>query len=829
MEYLSYFTTKPIILLMEIIFMVFGRVYDTQLVVLLVCVVMNLFLRPLFLTVDHRIKSALCINKKAIKNAPALCLSFAVHIMILFATTSFFMDVNIIKGKSLGPIANLGAGDALIDFSSFSVNVLPVVFFVISLLSVLLSKDRKRFHKAFMVVLYLCITVFLYFSTAGNALFWIAYAVFSLIEVGLKELFKQEKIKALFKENPKMKKLKGNPALFFMAVFYLIILTSLFIPTNIMKVSAAEFVDVLDVKNPLHYLFYSFAYAFGTFGIWFSVFYLISKETVRYILDRVFCIICFVAFINYVVAGSYLGETSPALFYFEFHDFGTGRILISLLLSLVVGAAILILMEKSKTFVQILIGVEIGMVLFSTVTNCIKINSVYSGLDYLDEENEYESIIHLSQNGENVVVLILDRALGTEVPYIFNEKPELKEQFDGFVYYPNTVSFGGYTNTGIPAVYGGYEYTPERINARSDESLEKKHNEALKVMPVLFAQNDFDVTVCDPVYAGYNWIPDLSIYDDYPDISAFNTDGKFNDSAPDDYVGPKELLKRNFFVHSLMKTAPLNWQLLLYNEGQYCNPNFNYSKKDDSVYQSEGYDADFLDAYLVLTSLNEITEIEEENNNNFLLFYNATPHMPNLLQEPDYVPSRIVDNREYHKDDRDKYIVDGVELPMQSAAQLTHYDVNMASYLLVGKWLDYLKENGCYDNTRIIIVADHGRNVHETEKIGESDIEMEFFFPALMVKDFNAKGFSVSEDVMTNADVVSLASTGVIPNPVNPFSGNALDGHEKESGELKVFYSEKCNLEDNHGNVFVKGKWFSVHGNPREIDNWSYLGEDSNQ
>ncbi|MBR3637994.1 MAG: hypothetical protein IKN45_08790, partial [Lachnospiraceae bacterium] len=434
-------------------------------------------------------------------------------------------------------------------------------------------------------------------------------------------------------------------------------------------------------------------------------------------------------------------------------------------------------------------------------------------------------LITLSKTEKNVLVLIIDRALSSEVPYIFNEKPELKKQFDGFTYYPNTISFAGYTNMGIPAVYGGYEYTPDKINERSNETLAEKHNEALKVMPVLFSQNNFDVTVCDPAYAGYKWIPDLSIYDDYPDIKAFNTEGKFEFSAPEDFVGPKELLKRNFFVHSIMKISPFNWQFLIYNEGHYCNPNYNISRNGHSYYESVGYHSDFLDTYLVLTNLTNLTSFTDKTNNQFVLFYNGTTHMPCLLQEPEYVPKMIVDNRKYHQNDKERYSFNGTVLPMEELTQLTAYDVNMATYLQLGKWFDYLKDNNCYDNTRIIIVSDHGRNIHIKETIKNTDVGIEHFLPVLMVKDFNEKGFHISEQFMTNADVSSLATSGLIANPTNPFSGNPLDGHEKENEYMTVFYSGKCNLEDNHGNTFVPGQWFTVHDNPHDINNWEYLGE----
>ena len=61
-------------------------------------------------------------------------------------------------------------------------------------------------------------------------------------------------------------------------------------------------------------------------------------------------------------------------------------------------------------------------------------------------------------------------------------------------------------------VFEGFDYNEEM------KKLMNKHNEAIKVLPVLFSQNGYEVTVCDAPYANYKWIPDLSIYDDYPDI-----------------------------------------------------------------------------------------------------------------------------------------------------------------------------------------------------------------------------------------------------------------------------------------------------------------------
>ena len=157
-----------------------------------------------------------------------------------------------------------------------------------------------------------------------------------------------------------------------------------------------------------------------------------------------------------------------------------------------------------------------GMLAFSVMAavNIVEINKAVRSLNFLHlEETEEIPEIVLSRNEKNVIVLMLDRAIGEYIPYMFQEKPELEEKFSGFTYYANTVSFGRFTNFSTPSLFGGYEYTPVELNRRDTESLGQKQDEALKVLPVLFDRNGYDVTVCDPPYAGYSWTPDLSIYE----------------------------------------------------------------------------------------------------------------------------------------------------------------------------------------------------------------------------------------------------------------------------------------------------------------------------
>jgi hypothetical protein len=78
----------------------------------------------------------------------------------------------------------------------------------------------------------------------------------------------------------------------------------------------------------------------------------------------------------------------------------------------------------------------------------------------VERETGTKASFTLSRNGKNVIVFMLDRGISSYVPYLFQEKPELKQQFDGFTWYPNTLSFGNATSTGSPALFADTNTRP---------------------------------------------------------------------------------------------------------------------------------------------------------------------------------------------------------------------------------------------------------------------------------------------------------------------------------------------------------------------------------
>ena len=546
------------------------------------------------------------------------------------------------------------------------------------------------------------------------------------------------------------------------------------------------------------------------------------------------------AIVNYLLFGTNFDNLSAELKYDHDFAFSMKDYFINAGVLVLIGVVMFRIWRKRPVIIRMTYPVLIAAVLVMSVHNIAGITTQIPRIKtQLKQENGKKATFALSRKGKNVIVLLLDRAISSYVPYLFQERPELARQWEGFTWYPNTLSYGTRTNTGSPALLGGYEYTPEEINKRSKEALVEKQNEALKVMPVLFRNAGYEVTVCDPPYAGYSWIPDLSIYDEYKNIRTFHAvNGEFGDQS--DVMGIKQQVwKRNLFYYSIMKISPLFVQPGLYQDGSYSNP---YMK--DSVFRivqkmlsssvSVGIQKAFTDSYFALRSLPDMMKTTDEKKNTFLMMYNDTPHNVSMLQEPQYEPAMFVNNIEYDQKNISRFTVNGRMMLADTAYKMSHYQSNMAAFILLGKWFDYLREQGVYDNTRIIIVADHGWPLEQfkdmmfgkKENTVYNPEDVMAYNPLLMVKDFDSRKFTIDKRFMTNADTPLLSMDRLIKKPVNPFTKKPITNDAKYANEQHVFYTDFWGVEYNRGNTFLPGLWYALKNqNIFDMKNWRKLGE----
>lgn len=861
----------PLELVFEIIFILANRAFDNPIIsIVVLSLTVNLLVLPLYNRADEmqkqqrdaenslkdgvdRIKSAFSGDERMMMlqayyrenhYSPLYVIKDSVPLLLqipfFIAAYRFLSGLALLQGTSLGPIADLGSPDRLFEVAGFGINVLPILMTVINLVSGwIYSRGIPLKSKLQMYLLALVFLVLLYDSPSGLVFYWTLNNVFSLGK-NIVNSIKDKVSPAKKKKTIDLHYSSKDGALFFLSGLFLTSLTGLLIPSDVIKSSTADFINYMTLHTPNMFVVRTALIAFGCFVIWGGIFFAIANTNGKVILSRIWNTASFIGLITYLFFGSGHGLLTRTLEFEKPFINTVSNTLINLAVCIFVGTLIVFLARRFKSIVQISVIIIFAVCTGVSIYNIKSIEDVYRHTAERLDFDVPEFV--LSTGGRNVMVIMLDRACGFLVPSIFNEFPELQEQYDGFTYYPNTISYGSYTKTGTPALFGGYDYTPQNIVADTTRTLRQTQNEALTVMPLIFRDNGFDVTVCDPPYLEYQMVPDISFFDQeqFEGIDAYVTsDNPHFDSL--DYYGLRDdHLNRNFFCYSLMKVCPLLFQSLLYDYGNYNAANFvtgsygeyTIPQVQTDVYHSEGVIQESMNSYNILDSLSDMTSVTDDDTDTFMYMANLLPHSPMYLQEPEYVPSQIVDNTQYETEHSDRYFTpDGFTFDLNSMSFMSHYQSNTAAYLLLGRYFDYLRECGVWDNTRIIIVSDHATHlIYEDTTVPNCDDGFEnhvdAYNPVLMVKDFGSTGFTVNNDIITNADVPYFAVNGIVEDPVNPYTGNPIMSYEEFGADIITYDSWDVNVITSSGASgddyrYISGSWFMFSGSDvLDRSNW---------
>jgi acetyltransferase-like isoleucine patch superfamily enzyme len=245
-----------------------------------------------------------------------------------------------------------------------------------------------------------------------------------------------------------------------------------------------------------------------------------------------------------------------------------------------------------------------------------------------------------------------------------------------------------------------------------------------------------------------------------------------------------------------LKTTPLALRDIIYDEGDYWKSHEN----DDLEV--------LIDSYAVIDFLPELTKYDAAEGA-VILLTNDTTHASEFLQYPDYTPAENVTDTGggiYSNDDI--------------------YHTNAAFYHRFGEFLDELKKNGVYDNTRIIIVSDHAtltKNNITEDGVTIRGTWRERFNPVLLHKDFDAHGLLETDmSFMTNADVPLLTLRGIVHEASDPATGKLLSPLPKNKG-LYITPSGAFTPQRNNKNTFkIKNdEWIFVRENIFDFNNWT--------
>lgn len=792
--------------------------------------------------------------------------SFGLLIQIPFfiAAYSFLSHLPILQGKGFWFIRDMGQQDALFSIGSFPINVLPVAMTVINIIAgAIYTKGFKAKDKIQIYGMALVFLVILYASPSGLVLYWTMNNVFSLVKnifykiknpkkvlyillvaavAGLdayllfvhhgfmhKRLLLAVAVSLLLlaplaircvsylldtvlqplTESPKTRLLLFIPSCLALCLF-----AGLVIPSFVINSSAVEFANIDGFGSPLYFLYNSTVQMLGLLVFWMCCIYFLFNKRVQTVFAIIMPSILFISLIDaFVFSGDYGTLSRLITFASTITAAPVYQQVLNILCVLAALALPVVIIRFGRVkiltgFVSIILIAECAI----SIVHLAQIQGAYSEYERtlageIQEEKQVTPLYHFSKTGKNVVVFMFDRAENAYVEPIFDAFPELYDIYDGFTLYRNTVSYNQGTLLAAPPLFGGYEYTPAEINRRNTERLVDKQNEALLLMPRIFTETaDFTATVSDLSWANYSWIPDMSICNAYPKITGHNVERKYTDlwvKQNPDKVKPNitsNALKRNLVWFSLFKAVPLPMRDSVYDDGGWWSSD---NQTSDIM--------EFIDYYSALDFLPELTDFTGETNA-FFSIVNDTTHSGQKLQPPEYEPAMEITNKK--KSPVEKYrSVDG----------------NIAMFKRLGEWIEYMKENGCYDNTRIIVVSDHGIGTDEGKELDfpaewPMSYNPDHNHPLLFVKDFNAKGkLVINNDFMTNADVPAIAFKGIVENPVNPFTGKEIKDvppEEKKASGIVITHNWRPGGNGLYTFKVPENDWYTIKGNLFDFNNW---------
>jgi len=413
---------------------------------------------------------------------------------------------------------------------------------------------------------------------------------------------------------------------------------------------------------------------------------------------------------------------------------------------------------RSLTIGVALVGVSLG------VSAGVRLSTQYSDETGGPVANERSSAqpLRFSRTQPNVLVIFLDRFMGSYIEESLQSHPYLMERLGGFTWYPRTVAAGENSIAGLHPLLGGYDYTPVEMNARN-RPLRDLSTEAFSILPYNFTKHGYHFNLINPHGLGFTMSGDcnvlqidglncthipMTVVRDRATRMGFVLD----DIAEADYADLLVLL-------SAMRTTPYTLKEVLYYKGPWQS---GIGVSAGTTFREWAQ----LDAFAELS----FTDAQEPN---FNFISSILPHEPHFLDDkclPTHMPwlTTVQDLAEMQgSDDKQK-----------SLYARHHANAARCTLLLVANYLDFLKQADVYDNTKIVIVSDHGIagpvEDHSSRAVagGTTDHRFVNTRSVLLVKERNATGaLRTSEEFMPNAEVPRIVCEE-ISGCVNPYLDN---------------------------------------------------------
>ena len=420
-----------------------------------------------------------------------------------------------------------------------------------------------------------------------------------------------------------------------------------------------------DIYAFLPLILVQFLVAFFAISLFFIIINIISKKAYKVVL-----VIAFIVTLASYIQGNFLAYNLPGLdgSPINYDLYKTDKIISIILWVVVIGASLFTLYKiKFDKFQKVVRFITIGI----TIMLVVALVSLLTKPHVFDKKEiqvaTFDNFNDISRN-KNFLIFVIDQADSKTFDDQLTKNWDKEKILEDFTYYPDTTSTYLWTILSIPYILTGQYY-------ENDVYFHDYFTEALDNSPLLseLEENNYTLNV-------------------YEDEELLNYDGdnltRFANIKSDAYINKKELIKQEA-KYILFKYLPyqLKWR-----------------SKAETI---------------------DVGNTKENNGKHLYteLNYIVYDYLKNI-------PLSVVDDNYF------QFLhIEGAHPPFRYDADLnfnfdTTYEENInASISMLDKYIKRLKESDAFDNSVIIVLADHG---HGDETIQRGN-------PILYIKGFNEK------------------------------------------------------------------------------------------
>lgn len=408
-----------------------------------------------------------------------------------------------------------------------------------------------------------------------------------------------------------------------------------------------------------------------------------------------------------------------------------------------------------------------------------------------------EQPLRFSKTQPNVLIIFLDRFMGSYVESILESDPSLADRLEGFTWYARSVSAGENSIAGVHPMLGGYDYTPVEMNARH-KPLRDLSVEAFSILPYNFSHKGYRVNFVSPRGLGFTMAGDCRFLQ-MDGVNCTHIPVSVVKRKAEQMQFPLNDLSKSSYADLLvllgsMRVAPYTVKEVLMRRGPW-RPFLDHSSGTTFTQWAE------------LQAFDDLSRTDAtEPNLNFIS--NILPHEPYYMGE-NCMPLRTAFEVPPEEVRRRGHM---------SLFSLQHAIAARCTLLAVADYLDFLKSAGVYRNTKIAIVSDHGivgPVEDHTKRAVAGGTQGNVFVrlrPLVLVKEVGATGpVQVSDAFTPNAEVPRMVCTE-IGGCINPYlDGKTIEAHGRDDPFFVSLVPWQFNLQEPeafviHTQLALKGK-----------------------